>query len=339
MRRTVEVSLISFAIGIFLPFATSESLFLSDEMIANTNFDDSISSRSAVADMITCGNNDVRASCSQCWDEIVDTCTGEDCGIFRNENFGTEGITCVKKGKCATWPSSKRTCAGGDGVWVTLDRTTTSANECEKLCLDRKWNSSAMNLNNGLKNGNGCCFVGEQYGCWWVDGAIPTNVEGANSYTGDYKAVTCTILGTCEAEHATDSKQCSEFRKYDYVVIMNRPCKVVEISTKTGKDGQSEVQISGLDIFTGIKFEDNCPSDDSRDIPYVKSKDYKLIDIFPDGVLELYDSETGDTRDDFRVFSDLADRIRQTSDNGIPTLCTVLSACGEEAVIARKLDL
>ena len=47
MRRTVEVSLISFAIGIFLPFATSESLFLSDEMIANTNFDDSISSRSA----------------------------------------------------------------------------------------------------------------------------------------------------------------------------------------------------------------------------------------------------------------------------------------------------
>ena len=51
-----------------------------------------------------------------------------------------------------------------------------------------------MNLNNGLKDGNGCCFVGEQYGCWWVDGAIPTNVEGANSYTGDYKAVTCTSM-------------------------------------------------------------------------------------------------------------------------------------------------
>ena len=61
--------------------------------------------------------------------------------------------------------------------------------------------------------------------------------------------------------------------------MQNRPCKVVEISTKTGKDGQSEVQISGLDIFTGIKFEDNCPSDDSRDIPYVKSKDYKVSSL------------------------------------------------------------
>ena len=49
-----------------------------------------------------------------------------------------------------------------------------------------------MPVHNGLKNGNGCCFVGERYGCWWKDGAIQANEEGGNSNIGDYKAVTCT---------------------------------------------------------------------------------------------------------------------------------------------------
>ena len=62
-----------------------------------------------------------------------------------------------------------------------------------------------MSVQNGLKNGNGCCFVGERYGCWWKDGAIQSNEKEGNSYIhtytgylyihswiGDYKAVTCT---------------------------------------------------------------------------------------------------------------------------------------------------
>ena len=98
------------------------------------------------------------------------------------------------EGKCETWPSSKRTCAGGDGVWVILNGTTTTPNECEKLCLERKWNWSVMAVKSGLKNGNGCCFVGERYGCWWMDGAVKTNEEGGNSYIGNYKAVTCTSM-------------------------------------------------------------------------------------------------------------------------------------------------
>ena len=96
------------------------------------------------------------------------------------------------EGECATWPSSKSTCAGGDGKWAILNRTTTTPNECEKLCIDRKWNWTAMPVHNGLKNGNGCCFVGKRYGCWWKDGAIQANEEGGNSNIGDYKAVTCT---------------------------------------------------------------------------------------------------------------------------------------------------
>ena len=58
--------------------------------------------------------------------------------------------------------------------------------------------------------------------------------------------------------------------------LQNRPCKIVEISTKTGKDGQPEVHFSGLDIFTEHKLKDNCLPNDSRDVPNVESKDYKV---------------------------------------------------------------
>jgi len=144
---------------------------------------------------------------------------------------------------------------------------------------------------------------------------------------------------TCEAKHAKDSKQCLALRLQDYVVIMNRPCKIVELSTKTGKDGQSEVHFSGLDIFSGILLKDNCSSNDSRDVPNIKRKDYKLL-LLEDGILTLEDADTYEIREDLRipVFTDIARVIQKAIDNDAPLLCTVLSACEEEAVVGTKID-
>merc|ERR1739848_673393 len=117
--------------------------------------------------------------------------------------------------------------------------------------------------------------------------------------------------------------QCSALRKGGFVMIKGRPCKIVEMSTsKTGKHGHAKVHLVALDIFTNRKYEDICPSTHNMDVPNVARKDYQLLDCSDDGYLSLMD--------------DTGEECKAAVADGRDILCTVLSACGEEAVIATK---
>lgn len=137
---------------------------------------------------------------------------------------------------------------------------------------------------------------------------------------------------------ATFPMQCSALRKGGFVMIKNRPCKIVEMSTsKTGKHGHAKVHMVALDIFTGKKLEDICPSTHNMEVPNVKRKDYQLIDV-EDDYLSLMD-DNGDTRNDLKCpDNDIGKTIKDDLAEEKEILCTVLSAVGEECVIATKIN-
>ncbi|CAH0564087.1 unnamed protein product [Brassicogethes aeneus] len=138
---------------------------------------------------------------------------------------------------------------------------------------------------------------------------------------------------------ATYPMQCSALRKNGFVMLKARPCKIVEMSTsKTGKHGHAKVHFVGIDIFSGKKYEDICPSTHNMDVPHVKREDFQLTDISDDNYLSLM-SDNGDLREDLKVpEGEVGLQLRTEYDAGKDILCTVLKSCGEEVVIAVKTN-
>jgi len=119
-------------------------------------------------------------------------------------------------------------------------------------------------------------------------------------------------------------------------MLKGRPCKIVEMSTsKTGKHGHAKVHLVGIDIFTGKKLEDICPSTHNMDVPNVTRKDYQLLDIDEDFMHLLEDN--GDTREDLKILDDeIGKEIKKKHENGDTMLVTILKAVGQEVAIAAK---
>ncbi|KAK8159410.1 translation protein SH3-like domain-containing protein [Phyllosticta citrichinensis] len=132
--------------------------------------------------------------------------------------------------------------------------------------------------------------------------------------------------------------QCSALRKNGFVVIKNRPCKIVEMSTsKTGKHGHAKVHLVAIDIFTGKKLEELCPSTHNMDVPNVRRSEYQLLDVTDDGFLSLM-SDDGATKDDVKVpENEVGEKINKLFvEDGKDTNVVILTSMGEEAAIDAK---
>jgi len=130
--------------------------------------------------------------------------------------------------------------------------------------------------------------------------------------------------------------QCSALRKNGHVVIKARPCKIVDMSTsKTGKHGHAKVHLVAIDIFTGKKYEDICPSTHNMDVPNVSRNEWTLVNI-DDNYLNLMNND-GVTKDDVPLpDGDLGQQIKADFELQKELSVTILSAMKEEACVACK---
>lgn len=135
---------------------------------------------------------------------------------------------------------------------------------------------------------------------------------------------------------ATVPRQASDLRKNGHVVLRGRPCKIVDMSTsKTSKHGHAQVNIVGIDIFTGGKYEDAPLSTHNMEVPNVKRSEYQLVDI-ADGFLSMMDGG-GEMKEDVKLpAGELGDAIAADFEAGKDLLITVISAMSEEAAISHK---
>ncbi|KAN0047946.1 hypothetical protein ACTA71_002335 [Dictyostelium dimigraforme] len=132
--------------------------------------------------------------------------------------------------------------------------------------------------------------------------------------------------------------QCSALRKNGFVVIKGFPCKIVDMSTsKTGKHGHAKVNITAIDIFTGKKYEEICPSTHNIDVPNVSRKEYTVMDI-QDGFLSLLDAG-GEVKEDLALpEDDIGKEIQQLLKDNKEPLVSVISALGKEGVVSVKVS-
>jgi len=106
-------------------------------------------------------------------------------------------------------------------------------------------------------------------------------------------------------------------KKGGYIQIKGHPCKIAEMSTsKTGKHGHAKMNIVGIDVLTGKKYEEMTPTSHNVDAPVVSRDEFQVVGLDSD-YLSLMDGN-GNMKDDVRIPEDptLVARIREGMDAG-----------------------
>ena len=136
--------------------------------------------------------------------------------------------------------------------------------------------------------------------------------------------------------------QVGSLRKNGHAMIKEKPCKIVDLTTcKTGKHGSAKANYTGIDIFTGKKYEDCHPTGHNIDVPRVVRLEYQLLNV--DGSRVSLLTDAGETKDDLNLPTDtegnedeVAKQIRELFDEGKNVLVSVLAAVGQEKIVAAK---
>lgn len=134
--------------------------------------------------------------------------------------------------------------------------------------------------------------------------------------------------------------QAGTLKKGDIILIKDKPCKVLEITTsKTGKHGHAKANITAFDIFDEKKAEDSLPTSHNVMCVVTTKTEYDLTNLNADGSVTLMDAN-GEYREDIVVdnTTEIFENIKEPFDKNYDVVVTVLSAMGREKVVAFRVD-
>ena len=143
-----------------------------------------------------------------------------------------------------------------------------------------------------------------------------------------------------------------EVKKGGYVLLKEKPCKVISITTsKTGKHGHAKATITGVCIFTSAKCIDICPTSHNMTAPNIGRAEFELTDLDRDGAMTLMDGGGGMKSDlslprgqdgeQNAVAEEIKTMYAQKEADASDTLqvwVMVVNAMGKEAAVAVRVS-
>ena len=147
----------------------------------------------------------------------------------------------------------------------------------------------------------------------------------------------------------TFAAQAGHVRKGDYIMIRDRPCKVVEVNAcKTGKHGGTKSHFIGKDCFTDDKLEAIYVTKANVDVPVIAKDEYQVVPTWYESCTikggnhcTLLDLKTCETRSDLKVPEPIAIRVCEIFEahrqKDVDVAVVVFKACGREKIIDVKL--
>ena len=154
-----------------------------------------------------------------------------------------------------------------------------------------------------------------------------------------------TVDTTSAGASLTVPIRAGEVKKGGFVLLKEKPCKVISVTTsKTGKHGHAKAAITGIDVFTGKKYVDVCPTSHNMTAPVLSRSEWQVTDLDPSSNALTLMNEGGVIREDLNcpvgadgesnaVANEIITKFAGMEAAGKVMNVVVLSAMGHEQIV------
>mmetsp|Transcript_38733 Transcript_38733/g.61363 ORF Transcript_38733/g.61363 Transcript_38733/m.61363 type:complete len:157 (-) Transcript_38733:18-488(-) len=141
-----------------------------------------------------------------------------------------------------------------------------------------------------------------------------------------------------EDEFPTTPQKASDIRKGNYMIINDKPCKVLEMNTSSpGKHGHAKIHFVAMDLKRMKKIETIHPSTHMVQVPQSTKEELRLVSIDEDDMLAILERKDGEWREDVPIPTSLFGKgVKQALAKDSDITVVMSKVHGVEQVVSFK---